>query len=273
MAEGVDFTLRNGIARVTLARPDVGNAIDLALARSLLSATGACETDDSIRCVMLTGQGRLFCAGGDVGAMKASGDGLPAMLTELIATFHAAVSRLARMPKPLLVVVNGPAAGAGFSLAMLGDVVLSSRSAHYTAAYSAIGLTADGGLSWLLPRLVGLRAAQEIILTNRRIKAEEAEAIGLVTRTVDDEALTAEGEATAEKLADAPTAALGAARALIKESYESGFETQLDRELRSMGIAAANEAKEGLAAFFAKRAPNFRDALRPAVLGTGIVGA
>jgi 2-(1,2-epoxy-1,2-dihydrophenyl)acetyl-CoA isomerase len=258
MAHGIDFAVSDGIARITLARPDVGNAIDLPLARALLSAAIACETDAAIRCVVLTGQGRLFCAGGDVAAMREAGDKLAVMLTELIAVFHAAVSRLARMPKPLLVLVNGPAAGAGFSLAMLGDVVLSSRSAHYTAAYGAIGLTADGGLSWLLPRLVGLRKAQEIILTNRRIKAEDAEAIGLVTRTVDDDALIDEGNAAATTLANAPVAALGAARALLKESYESGLETQLDRELRSMVVAADLEAREGLAAFFAKRPPVFR---------------
>jgi len=258
MAHGIDFAVSDGIARITLARPDVGNAIDLPLARALLSAAIACETDAAIRCVVLTGQGRLFCAGGDVAAMREAGDKLAVMLTELIAVFHAAVSRLARMPKPLLVLVNGPAAGAGFSLAMLGDVVLSSRSAHYTAAYGAIGLTADGGLSWLLPRLVGLRKAQEIILTNRRIKAEDAEAIGLVTRTVDDDALIDEGNAAATTLANAPVAALGAARALLKESYESGLETQLDRELRSMVVAADLEAREGLAAFFAKRPPAFR---------------
>jgi len=258
MTDGIDLTVRDGVARILLTRPEVGNAIDLPLARALLSAAIACETDAAIRCVVLSGRGRLFCAGGDVGTMKHAGDSLSSMLSELIAVLHAAVSRLASMPKPLLVLVNGPAAGAGFSLAMLGDVVLSSRSAHYTAAYGAIGLTADGGLSWLLPRLVGLRKAQEIILTNRRITSQEAEAIGLVTRTVDDDALTGEGDAMAAKLANAPVGAVGAARALLKESYESGLETQLDRELRSMVIAAGVEAPEGLAAFFAKRPPAFR---------------
>lgn len=259
MADGIDIARADGVARITLARPEVGNAIDLPLARALLAAAIACEADDAVRCVVLTGQGRLFCAGGDVNAMREAGDdGLPAMLTELIATLHAAIIRLARSPKPLLVLVNGPAAGAGFSLAMLGDIVLSARSAHYTPAYGAIGLTADGGLSWLLPRLVGLRRAQEIILTNRRIAAEMAEAIGLVTRLVDDASLAAEGEAMAAALVAAPTAALGATRALIRESHETAFEAHLERELRSMAVAARGEAREGLAAFFAKRPPDFR---------------
>ena len=138
--------------------------------------------------------------------------------------------------------------------------MLSARAAHFTAAHGAIGLTADGGLSWLLPRLVGLRKAQESILTNRRIKADEAEAIGLVTRVVDEDALVADGVAMAKRLVNAPTTAFGAARALLSQSYETGFETQLDRELRSMAIAAAGEAQEGVAAFLAKRPPNFKGA-------------
>ncbi|RSU55135.1 enoyl-CoA hydratase/isomerase family protein [Sphingobium yanoikuyae] len=257
---GVALAIADGIARITLDRPAVGNAIDLPLARALLDAAIRCEGDAAVRCVVLTGSGKLFCAGGDVALMGGAGAQLPTVLAELIATFHAAVTRLARMAKPLLTLVNGPAAGAGFSLAILGDVVLSARSAHYTAAYGAIGLTADGGLSWLLPRLVGLRRAQEIILTNRRIKSEEAEAIGLVTRLVDDDALEAEGLALAARLADAPTAAYGAARTLLHDSFDTGFETQLDRELRSMAVAGAGEAQEGLAALLAKRPPNFRGA-------------
>jgi 2-(1,2-epoxy-1,2-dihydrophenyl)acetyl-CoA isomerase len=258
--DGIAFEVADGIGRITLDRPDIGNAIDLPMARAFFEAAIACETDASVRCAVVTGNGRLFCAGGDIGAMKKAGDALPAALTELIGTLHAGIQRLATMPKPLLTLVNGPAAGVGLSLAVMGDVVLSGKAAHYTAAYGAIGLTADGGLSWLLPRLVGLRKAQEMILTNRRLSADEAGACGLVTRTVDDAELAAEGEKVAQKLASAPVAAFGAARAMLRESFESGFETQLDRELRSMAIAAGAEAREGIAAFFEKRPANFRGA-------------
>ena len=260
MSDPVLLSIEDGVAHVVLNRPTVGNAMDVPLVRALLEAAIVCEADPAVRCVTITGAGKLFCAGGDVSLMGGAGARLPQLLAELIAPLNAAIARLARMPKPLVMLVNGPAAGAGMSLAILGDVVLSARSAHYTPAYGAIGLTADGGLSWTLPRLVGLRRAQEIVLTNRRIKAEEAETIGLVTRTVDDDALAAEGLALAKKLADAPTAALGAARGLLRESFETSFETQLDRELRSMAVAGAGEAQEGLAAMLAKRAPNFRGA-------------
>lgn len=252
--------IEDGVATITLNRPDVGNAISVPLAAALLDAALTCEADRAVRCVVVTGAGKLFCAGGDVAVMGGAGERLPAALTELIVPLHAAVTRLARMSKPLLTLVNGPAAGAGMSLALLGDIVLSARGAHYTAAYGAIGLTADGGLSWLLPRLVGLRRAQEIMLINRRIKADEADAIGLVTRVVDDAALAADGAAMARRLVDAPTAALGAVRGLLRDSLETGFEAQLDRELRSMAVAGAGEAREGVAAFLAKRPADFKGA-------------
>lgn len=253
------FAVEGDVARLTLNRPDAGNAIDLAMARALGAASIRCQTDDAIRCVVLTGAGRLFCAGGDVALFRDAGGDAGAVLSELAGELHLALTRLAAMPKPLLVLVNGPAAGAGFSLAISGDLVLSAASAHFTAAYGAIGLTPDGGLSWWLPRLVGMRRAQDILLANRRIGAEEAAAIGLVTRSVADEALAAEGDRAAAALASAPTRALGATRALLHESLDSTLEKQLARELRAIVRAGAgDENREGLAAYFARRPPRFR---------------
>ncbi|GAA0317568.1 enoyl-CoA hydratase-related protein [Sphingomonas oligophenolica] len=252
------FDLAAGIARVTLNRPQSGNAIDLPMARALAEVSTRCQTDTAIRCVVLTGAGRLFCAGGDVESFRTADDGVDSLLSDLAGTLHRAIAGFARMAKPLLVLVNGPAAGAGFSLALAGDVVLCARSAHFTAAYGLLGLTADGGMSWWLPRLVGLRKAQEIILTNRRIKADEAEAIGIVTRCVEDDALAAEGEATAVRLASAATGAVGAARALLRTTFETAYETQLENELQSMVRAGASaECREGLRSYFEKRAPDF----------------
>ena len=253
--------ISDGVAWFTLNRPEAGNAIDLAMARALVEASIRCQTDTAIRCVVLTGAGRLFCAGGDIGLFASAGDRVSALLSELAGTLHMALARFARMPKPFLVLVNGPAAGAGLSLAIGGDVVLAVRSAHFTAAYGGIGLTPDGGMSWVLPRLVGLRKAQEIIVTNRRIRADEAEAIGLVTRLVDDEQLLAEGRTMAATLAGSAVAAIGAARALLQDSFASGYETHLESEARAISTAGTGaECREGLAAFFAKRPPNFRGA-------------
>lgn len=253
------FDLQDGIATLTLNRPESGNSIDLEMARALVDAAIRCDSDPAIRCVVLTGAGRIFCAGGDVGLFALAGDRMAALLSELASTLHVAVAKLAHMAKPLLVLVNGPAAGAGLSLAASGDVVITARSAHFTAAYTAIGLTPDGGLTWMLPRLVGLRKAQEIILTNRRIAAEEAEALGLVTRIVDDAALADEARATAALLSRSAVSALGAARALLLESFTSGLETQMEKEARAIAAAGAGlESREGIAAFVAKRKPHFK---------------
>ncbi len=259
MFKTVQFTVSDGIATVTLNRPDAGNAVDLVMARELVEVAIRCQTNTAIRCVVLTGAGRIFCAGGDIALFRDAGDRVDALLSDLAGMLHMVLARFARMAKPFAVLVNGPAAGAGLSLAIAGDVVLCARSAHFTAAYGALGLTPDGGMSWLLPRLVGLRKAQEIILTNRRIKADEAEHIGMVTRLVDDEALVAEGATLAATLAASPTAALGAARALLRDSFQTGFETQIESEATAIARAgASSECREGLSAYFARRSPDFK---------------
>jgi len=252
------FALEGSVARVTLNRPEIGNAIDLDMARALVKTAIRCDTDVAIRCVVLTGAGRFFCVGGDLAIFAEAGERRSSFLSELAGTLHMAVSRFMRMAKPLLILVNGPAAGAGLSLALSGDVVLAARSAHFAVAYSAIGLTPDGGLSWFLPRLVGLRKAQDMILTNRRVGAEEAESIGLITRAVDDDAFEEEGVNMAARLARSATAALGAARALLLESFPESLETHLEREARAISAAAGSaESGEGIAAFLAKRKPSF----------------
>jgi 2-(1,2-epoxy-1,2-dihydrophenyl)acetyl-CoA isomerase len=259
--EPVLFTRSGSIARITLNRPTHGNAIDMNMAKTLASAAFRCDTDASIRCVVLSGRGRLFCVGGDISLFNDAGQQISSVLSELAGTLHSALTRFARMQKPLLTLVNGPAAGAGLSLSLLGDVVLAAHSAHFTCAYTGIGLTPDGGMTWMLPRLVGVRRAQEMLLTNRRIGASEAERIGLVTRTVDDESLAEEGDKLASALAQSATRALGATRALILESFDSSFETQLEREARTIAAAGTNdECAEGISAFFSKRPPNFHGA-------------
>ncbi|MDX3900541.1 MAG: enoyl-CoA hydratase-related protein [Sphingobium sp.] len=246
------------VATITFNRPDQFNAIDQPFAQALLAAAIEVDQDEAVRCVVMTGAGRMFCAGGDITLMQSSGDRLGAALSELAGTLHLATSRLARMDKPLLCAVNGPAAGAGLGLAIMGDIVIAGASAHFTPGYPGIGLTPDGGATWLLPRLIGLRRAQEMLLTNQRIGAEEAATIGLVTRTVADEALADEVAATAARLAAAATGAIGTVRAQLLASYGAGLETQLEAEAR--GIAAAGsspDGREGVAAFLQKRRPDF----------------
>lgn len=258
MNDGLLLNIKGAVATLTLNRPELGNAIDLPMAQAILRAAIRCDQDPAIRCVLITGNGRLFCAGGDLGSFTAAGDGVPGFLSELAGVLHLALSRLIRMAKPLVVLVNGPAAGAGMSLSLVGDIVLAARSAHFTPAYGAIGLSPDGGLSWHLPRLVGLRRAQEILLLNRRLSAQQAQDMGLITRLIEDDQLLKEGDAVTHSLAIAATPAIGRVRQLLLHSYGAELEAHLEQEARSIAsVSAGPEAREGIAAFIAKRLPNF----------------
>ena len=241
-------TIDGAVGRLTLNRPKQGNAIDVALADALMEAAVRLAEDPTVKVVTLTGHGRLFCAGGDIDAFTSGEPG--AVIARITVSLHAAINRLATMPKPLITLVNGPAAGAGLGLAMLGDIVLTASSAHFTSAYTAIGVSPDAGTSWLLPRLIGLRRAQEMILTNRRVGADEAHAIGLVTRVVADEALAEAGEELAQSLAMGATAALATARRLLHRSHCSSLADHLEAEAAGIVAAArSDEAKARLSAF------------------------
>jgi 2-(1,2-epoxy-1,2-dihydrophenyl)acetyl-CoA isomerase len=240
-AAPVSMERDGAVAVLTLNRPEAGNAIDLRMARALLELSAACDEDDDVRCVLLSGAGRLFCAGGDIRAFATAGDALPDMLQELAETLHAAIVRLARMNKPLITAVNGAAAGAGLSLAMLGDIGLAAPTAHFTAAYTAVGLSPDGGASWLLPRLIGLRRAQELIVMNERIGATDAVALGLITRVIEKDELASHARALAHRLAAGPGKAIGRTRQLLLASFGASLEDQLAAEARAI-VACSREA-------------------------------
>ena len=262
MTDPVLYHRSGAIAYLTLNRPDAGNAIDVALARELLKATLVAEADSSVRCVVVRGNGRMFCAGGDVRGLHAAGDGLPEFLQDILASLHPAMARLARMEKPVITAIQGPAAGAGVALAAVGDVALAEPDAHFTMAYSRIGLTPDGGATWLLPRLIGYRRAQELALTNRRVSADEAAEMGLVTRTVEKGALAAEVDALAESFAKSAVRALGKTKRLLRSSDFASLEEQLDAECADIAEQGSTaESKEGIAAFVNRRAPDFMGAV------------
>ncbi len=188
----IKITRDGAVAIVVLDRPAAGNAIDVATARALLEAAVEVSCDWSVRAVLIASDGRLFSAGGDLNGFASAADKVPELMSMETAYLRSAVARLAQTDKPLVVAVQGFAAGAGFSLAMLGDIVIAGHAAQFTLAYTGIGLTPDGGASWLLPRLVGLRKAQEMILMNTRLGADDALAAELVTRVVPDAELAAE---------------------------------------------------------------------------------
>ncbi len=262
MREGMDGPVRldrrGAVAYLTLNRPDAGNAIDVPLARALLGAVETVRADPMVRCVVLGGNGRMFCAGGDVKALHAAGDRLPVLLREILACLHPAITGLAAMEKPVISAIHGPAAGAGLGLAAVADIALAEPTAHFTMAYSRIGLTPDGGATWLLPRLIGLRRAQELALTNRRVTAEEAAAMGLITRVVPSGRLTEDVNALATTLARSATGALGITKRLLANADGAPLNDQLDAEADAIAVSGGGaESRIGLAALIERIEPDF----------------
>ena len=244
------------VATITLNRPDAFNALNLGLGRDLFDASIELDEDPAVRCVVVTGSGKSFCAGGDV---KDFADNLPrvgALIKELTTYLHGAISRFCRADKPVIMAVNGVAAGGGLSLALSGDLVVAAESAKLTMAYSKIAATPDGSSSYFLPRLVGIRRAMELYFTNRVLSAREAQEWGLVTRVVPDAEFRAAVDALARDLAQGPSKAFGGAKRLFHESTWQSLETQM--ELEAQAIANAGRTEDfaaGVTAFANKKTP------------------
>jgi 2-(1,2-epoxy-1,2-dihydrophenyl)acetyl-CoA isomerase len=249
----------NRVATLTLNRPDAYNALNMALGRELFMASLELDEDPEVRCVVITGSGRAFCAGGDVKDFVDNLGRIGAHIKELTTYLHGAVSRFCRSDKPVIMAINGIAAGGGFSFALSGDLVVAAESAKFTMAYSKIAATPDGSSSYFLPRLIGLRRAMELYFTNRVLTAREALEWGLVTRVVPDAELRPAVAALAAELAQGPTKSYGAAKRLLHQSTWESLETQM--ELEAQAIAAAGHTEDfraGVTAFAQKGTPTFR---------------
>ena len=249
---------RNGaVVTVTLNRPETRNALDIVMRRELAAVLEEVEADEAARVVILTGAGGHFCSGGDVKTMRqkrhtaAEGRGRVELL-------NAMVLRLVNFPKPTIAMVDGYAVGAGSNLALCCDLIVASDRAKFGELFWKIGLVPDGGGTWLLPRVVGLARAKELIFTAEVIDAAEAERIGLVNRVVPAADLARATHALAEKIAAGPPAVLKMAKHMVNRAATSDLASALDLEAFSQGIAIASEDhQEGLAAFFEKRPPKF----------------
>jgi 2-(1,2-epoxy-1,2-dihydrophenyl)acetyl-CoA isomerase len=254
--ETILYEVSDGVATVTLNRPDAANTINVAMGRDLKDVAIACDEDTSVRAVLLRANGKLFCAGGDLPSFAAFGNEIGAQMKRLTTDMHAALSRFIRMRAPLVVAVQGAAAGAGLPLAMAGDLVLAGRSASFTMGYTAVGLSPDGGSTYLLPRLIGMRRAQELTLLNRRLSAQEAYEWQLLTQIIDDDALAHEALAVARRLAAGPTAAFASAKRLLWGSLGDTMEVQMELKTREIAANAGGpDGTEGIAAFAGKRKP------------------
>ncbi len=254
--ENLKLEIGDGVAKITLNRPKAANAINVALAKDLAYAAMECDENAEVRAIVITAEGRFFCAGGDLSTFGEAGDKAPLLLKEITTYLHAAVSRFARTNAPVIVAINGAAAGAGFSLACAGDLTIAAESAHFTMAYTAVGLTPDGSSTYYLPKLIGARRSLELMLTNRRLSAQEALDWGIVNKVVPDAELQSEVTKLAAKLAAGPTLAFGRTKDLVQS--DQGLEAQMELETRAIADSArSSDGAGGIKAFLAKEKPTF----------------
>ena len=250
------FEQAGAIARITLSRPDAANGMNDTMTRELADAARRCDTE-ATKVVVLTGEGRFFSAGGDLKSFASSpsrGGHIKVVADEL----HRAISTFARMDAVLITSVNGVAAGAGFSLAVTGDLVLAAESASFTMAYTRAGLSPDGSSSYYLPRLIGITKTKELMLTNRTLSAEDASRWGLVTEVVPDAELAARTDQLANQIAATARKSNGGVKSLLLATFASGLEEQMELEGRLIAdLADSADGREGVDAFMAKRKPEF----------------
>lgn len=253
------YSKQDRIATITLNRPDAANGLNTEMAEELALAAADAAADANVKAVVFTAGGRFFCAGGDIKAMAAFGDDVKVGLKHLADELHKALSILSRMDAPLIVAVNGIAAGAGFSMAMCGDIVLAAESSKFTMAYSKAGLSPDGSSSYYLPRIIGLRRTQELMYTNRVITADEALNWGAITAVVKDQDLVSEAEKIAQMFVRGAKGSNSGIKKLLMQTWTNDLETQMALEGETIANNSDSlDGREGVSAFLAKREPDYQ---------------
>jgi 2-(1,2-epoxy-1,2-dihydrophenyl)acetyl-CoA isomerase len=260
MSSAVRIEDHVGWREIRIDRPDRLNALDVPSFRSVREALQSAALDVSVRAVLLTGEGRAFCAGGDVAVMeehRRTGE-LPRLFHELTGEQESSVREIMTMPKPVIAALPGVAAGGGLSLALAADWRIASETAVLVPAFPGLGAVPDGGLTYLLPHYLGIGLAQELLFTNARVPAPRARELGLLHEVVPAERLRPRAEERTAELATGPTFAYGWMKRLMVSAFSEGIETQMALERRGAVEAARRpELAEGIQAFREKRAPNF----------------
>lgn len=248
------YETRDGVATISLNRPDAANSLNHELSAEMLDAIIRAEEDSAVRALVLTGTGRFFCAGADLRTFYTSAG----ELKNRVSLLHVALSRIVRAPFPVIGAINGTAAGGGMGLACACDLLVAADSAKFIMAYTRRGLSPDGTTTYFLPRRIGIGRALELAYLNRTLSAREAMEWGIVNRVVTDSALAAESHALAAELAQGPTRAYAAAKRLMHSGFVETLETQIENEIRSIyEMAATEDTKEAIRAFNEKRTPVF----------------
>ncbi|MDB5482437.1 MAG: hypothetical protein JWO83_3490 [Caulobacteraceae bacterium] len=262
MSDHIKSEVVDGVGTILFNRPEALNALSPELVQGLIDMTHRYEHDPLVRCVLIRGAGETFMAGGDVKgfyrSLREEREEHLAGFERRIVTGHLAIHRLRRMQKPVLIAVQGAAAGFGLSIVAAADLAIAAEDAFFSLAYRHIGLTADGGASYFLPRIVGERRALEIALLGERFSAQKALEWGLLNWVVPRASLEEEAWKIARKLAEGPTLALGQAKRLLRTSLEATWDEQSAREAESVAaMAATQDHLEGVTAFVEKRKPRF----------------
>jgi 2-(1,2-epoxy-1,2-dihydrophenyl)acetyl-CoA isomerase len=257
MHELATLDVDGALAVVTLNAPAQHNAFDEPMLRSLLLLLDRIERDPALRGVIVTGRDAIFSAGGRLDVFASEGD-LPQRLRSLIDLAHALVRRVAALPIPVVMAVNGVVAGGAIGLVLAGDYVVAAETVRLRTAYAALGLVGDAGVTKLLAEAVGVRRARNLLMTNRTFTAAEAETWGMIDEVVPAERLSARAREVAAAFASGPTSAFRSMKALLREASANPYERHLDRERELMlGLAETADAREGIRAFVEKRRPLF----------------
>jgi len=256
--ETIVFETAGAVATITLNRPDKLNALNPRMFADLGAALDRFEADAALRCLMITGEGRGFCAGADLTARDME-SAAPDLGQSLIERYNPLVLRLTGLDRPVVAAVNGVAAGAGCNLALAADIVIAGRSASFMQAFVRIGLMPDAGGTWVLPRLAGQARAMGLAMLGEALPAEKAAEWGLIWDCVDDDILMTEAGELAARLARGPTLALGHIKSAIRAATANGLEDQLALEARSQAaLGRSDDYREGVLAFREKRPAAYR---------------
>lgn len=252
-------TVSDGVARITLGAPERGNPIDGTFCRELKEVVSRLSEQADVRAVLLTASGKYFSVGGDIKAFARKREELPAIVKLWTADLHSAIARLMRMKAPVVAAVQGSVAGGSVSLVAAADIVYAAEGVSFSAAFPAIGFSADSGSTVTLSQRMGLARAKRFLMLAESLDAAEAQRAGLVDFVTNSERLMQEAEAMARKLAAGPTLAYGGIKRTMLSARVQGVESQLEEEAQTLAtIAASDDASEGISAFTDRRAPVFR---------------
>jgi len=252
------LNMDNGVAALTLNRPENYNALSLELAGELLEAVLECDEHSSVKVIIITGAGKAFCAGGDVKEFHQNLENASTYLKRLTSQLHKSIAKICRMPKPVIAAVNGVAAGGGFSLSLACDLTIAAESAKFVTAYSDIAATPDLGMTYFLPRILGNKKAFELALVRKQLSASEAKEWGIVNQVVPDGELKKTTMEIAQKFMTASSLGIGATKKLLQLSLSQTLESQMENESEFIARAGkSQDFREGVTAFMERRKPGF----------------